>query len=281
MFHHLTKGLIGVGRIDEVVDLLRQMLNKGHVVHSLVYNNMILGFLELGNLDKANELLDELKERCLVYDGVVKATYMDWFFNQRRDKEAMGSYKSLMDRQFRMISATCLLEVLLKHGKQKEAWELFDQMLYNHTPPNFQAVNSDTFNIIVNECFKRKVDEVVSTFRKVGTKPNSKPFIMDVDGYRNIISRYCESGVLFEVEMLFQELCSKSLSPHVPPHTVLIDGYLKADRIDEALGIFNKMVVSGLRVVATFGNRVFDELIKKGKVVECAQIFEQNGRKRS
>ncbi|KAL5102438.1 hypothetical protein RYX36_006765 [Vicia faba] len=204
MFHHLTKGLIGVGRINEVVDLLRQMLNKGHGVHSLVYNKMILGFLELGNLDKANELLDEINER--------------------------------------MIPATCLLEVLLKHGK---------------------------------------VDEVFSTFRKVGTKPNSKPFIMDVDGYRNIISRYCESGVLPEVEMLFQELCSKSLSPHVPPHTILIDGYLKADRIDEALGIFNKMVVSGLRVVATFGNRVFDELIKKGKIVECAQIFEQNGRKRS
>ncbi|KAL5075239.1 hypothetical protein RYX36_014223 [Vicia faba] len=281
-FRHLTKGLIGVGRIDEAVDLLREMLNKGHGADSLVYNNMILGFLELGNLDKANELFDELKERCLVYDGVVNATYMDWFFNQGRDKEAMDSYKSLMDRQFRMIPATCnvLLEVLLKHGKQKEAWELFDQMLDNHTPPNFQAVNSDTFNVMVNECFKLgKVDEAVATFRKVGTKPKSKPFIMDVAGYRNIISRYCDSGMLSEAETLFQELCSKSLSPDVPTHTVLIDGYLKADRIDEALGIFNKMVDSGLRVVATFGNRVFEELIKNGKAVECAQILTKMGEK--
>ncbi|CAJ2676277.1 unnamed protein product [Trifolium pratense] len=281
-YRHLTKGLISVGRIDEAVDLLREMLNKGHGADSMVYNNMISGFLELGNLDKANELFDELKERCLVYDGVVNSTYMEWFFKQGRDKEAMESYKSLMDRQFRMTPATCnvLLEVLLKHGKEKEAWELFDQMLDNHTPPNFQAVNSDTFNVMVNECFKLgKIDEAVATFRKVGTKSNSKPFMMDVAGYRNIISRYCENGMLSEAETLFQELCSKSLSPDVPTHTTLIDAYLKAGSIDEALRIFNKMVDAGLRVVATFGNRVFDELIKNGKVVDCAQILSKMGEK--
>ncbi|XP_004503478.1 pentatricopeptide repeat-containing protein At1g10270-like [Cicer arietinum] len=281
-YRHLTKGLINTGRIDEAVDLLREMLTKGHGADSLVYNNLILGFLELGNLDKANELFDELKERCLVYDGVVNATYMEWFFNQGRDKEAIDSYKSLMAREFRMTPATCnvLLEVLLKHGKKTEAWALFDQMLDNHTPPNFQAVNSDTFNVMVNECYKLgRVDEAVATFRKVGTKPNSKPFVMDVAGYRNIISRMCENEMLSEAETMFQELCSKSLSPDVPTHTVLIDGYLKVDRIDDALRIFNKMVDAGLRVVATFGNRVFDELIKNGKAIDCAQILSKMGEK--
>lgn len=79
-YRHLTKGLIDAGRINEAVDLLREMLNKGHGADSLVYNNLISGFLELENLEKANEFFDELKERCLVYDGVVNATYMDWFF---------------------------------------------------------------------------------------------------------------------------------------------------------------------------------------------------------
>ncbi|CAI8592759.1 unnamed protein product [Vicia faba] len=112
----------------------------------------------------------ELKERCLVYDSVVNTTYMDGFFNQGRDNEGMDSYKLFMDCQFRMLPATSnvLLEVFLKHGKQKEAWELFDQMLDNHTPPNFQAVNFDTLNAMVNECFKLgKIDEVVAAFRKV------------------------------------------------------------------------------------------------------------------
>ncbi|RHN43631.1 putative tetratricopeptide-like helical domain-containing protein [Medicago truncatula] len=197
-----------------------------------------------------------------------------------RDKEAMDSYKSFMDREFRMTPATCnvLLEVLLKHDKKKEAWKLFDQMLDNHTPPNFQAVNSDTFNIMVNECFKHgKFDEALDTFRKVGTKINSKPFIMDVAGYRNIVSRFCEIGMMSEADTLFQESLSKHLSADVPTHTAMIDGYLKVGNIDDALRVFNKMVDRGLRVTATFGNRVFDELIKNGKVIECAQILSKMG----
>lgn len=256
------------------------MLNKGHGADSLVYNNLISGFLELGNLDKANELFDELKERCLVYDGVVNATYMEWFFNNGRDKEAMDSYKSLMDRQFKMTPVTCnvLLEVLLKHGKKTQAWALFDQMLDNHTPPNFQAVNSDTFNIMVNECFNLgKFHEALATFRKAGTKSNSKAFAMDVAGYNNIISRFCENGLLSEAETLFEELCSKSLSPDVPTHRTLIDAYMKMERIDDALKVFHRMVDAGLRVVTNFCNRVFDELIKNDKVIDCAQILSKMG----
>ncbi|XP_023546091.1 pentatricopeptide repeat-containing protein At1g10270-like [Cucurbita pepo subsp. pepo] len=279
-YRHLTKGLIDSGRIGEAVDLLREMLNKGHGADSLVYNNLISGFLNLENLEKANELFDELKERCLVYDGVVNATFMDWFFNKGKAKEAMESYKSLLDRQFKMIPATCnvLLEVLLKHGKKTEAWTLFDQMLDNHTPPNFQAVNSDTFNIMVNECFKLgKFSEAVETFRKVGTQPKSRPFAMDVAGYNNIIVRFCEHGMMEDAETFFAELCSKSLSPDVPTHRTLIEAYLKLEQIDDVLKVFNRMVDVGLRVVASFGNRVFGELIKNGKAVECAQILTKMG----
>lgn len=281
-YRHLTKGLIDAGRIGEAVDLLREMLNKGHGADSLVFNNLINGFLKLENLDKANELFDELKERCLVYDGVVNATFMDWFFNKGKEKEAMDSYRSLLDRQFRMIPATCnvLLEVLLKHDKKKEAWALFEQMLDNHTPPNFQAVNSETFNIMVNECFKLgKFDEAFATFKKVGTNVKSKPFSMDVAGYNNIIARYCENEMLSEANELFIELSSKSLTPDVTTHRTLIDAYLKVKRIDDALTIFNRMVDVGLRVVASFGNRVFNELINNGKAVDCANILKKMGEK--
>ncbi|KAE8657554.1 Pentatricopeptide repeat-containing protein [Hibiscus syriacus] len=276
-YRHLTKGLIDAGRIGEAMDLLREMLNKGHGADSLVFNNLICGFLNLGNLDKANELFDELKERCLVYDGVVNATFMKWWFKQGKDKEAMESYKSLLDRKFKMPPPTCnaLLEVLLKHGKNKEAWALFENMLDNHTPPNSQAVNSDTFNIMVNECFKLgNFEEAIKTFKKVGTKPGSKPFAMDTAaGYNNIIARFCERGMLYEADKFFQELCGKSLTPDVPMYRTMIDAYLKAERVDDALRSFTKMVESGLRVIAGLGTRVFSEFLKNGKNMEVAALL--------
>ncbi|GMH14362.1 hypothetical protein Nepgr_016203 [Nepenthes gracilis] len=279
-FRHLTKGLIDAGRIGEAVDLLREMLNKGLGADSLVYNNLIKGFLDLENLDKANELFDELKERCLVYDGVVSATFMDWFFNKGRDKEAMESYRSLLNCQFKMTPATCnvLLETLLRHDRKKEAWDLFDSMLDNHTPPNFQAVNSETFGIMVNECFKLgKISEAIDTFRKVGTKMGSKPFSMDVAGYSNMVVRFCEHGMISEAEQFFSELMSKSLSPDVTGYRTLIDTYLKEQRIDDAIQMFNRMVDANLRVIPVYANRWFGELIQNNKVMEASEILTKMG----
>lgn len=279
-FRHLTKGLIDVGRIGEAVDLLREMLNKGLGADSLVYNNLIKGFLDLDDFDKATEFFDELKERCLVYDGVVNATFMEWFFDKGRGKEAMESYRSLLDLQFKMTPATCnvLLEVLLRYGKKKEAWELFDSMLDNHTPPNTQAVNSDTFNIMVNECFKEgKFEEAVSAFKKVGTKMTSRQFAMDVAGYNNIIVRFAEHGMIQKAEEFFAELKSKSLSPDVTGYRTLIDAYLKEQRIDDALRMFDLMVDANLRVITANANRWFTELIQNNKALECSQILTKMG----
>ncbi|GFZ09548.1 glutamine-rich protein 23 [Actinidia rufa] len=279
-YRHLTKGLIDAGRIGEAVDLLREMLNKGHGADSLVYNNLISGFLNLENLNKANELFDELKERCLVYDGVVNATFMDWFFNQGRDKEAMESYKSLLDRQFKMVPATCnvLLEVLLKHGRKTEALALFDNMLDTHTPPTFQGVNSDTFNIMVNDCFKLgKISEAFDVFKKAGKKAGSKPFAMDVAGYNNIITRYCEHDMVEDAEKMYVELTSKSLSPDVTTYRTLIDTYFKVGKIDDALQKYAKMVEAGLRVIPEYANRWFGALVEKGNALDCSPILTRMG----
>lgn len=120
-YRFLTKALIDAGRIDEAYELLLDMA----YANSVVYNNLIAAYLQLGNLDKANQLFDDLKMRCLVYDSVVNATFMEWFFKEGREKEAMESYDSLLNHKFRMRPETCnaLLEVLLKHGKKTEAWD--------------------------------------------------------------------------------------------------------------------------------------------------------------
>ncbi|GJZ85865.1 pentatricopeptide repeat-containing protein [Tanacetum coccineum] len=275
-FRHLTKGLVDCGRIDEAVSFLWKMVADGQGADSHVFNNVILGFLNIGNLDKANEFFDELKSRCLVYDGIVNATFMEWFFQQGRVKEAMESYKSLLDKEFKMVPATCnvLLEVLLKWGRKVEAEALFESMLDRHTPPVVQAVNSDTFNLMVNECFKDgKALEAYGVFKKAGTAPKSKPFAMDTAGFNNMILRYCECDMVDDAEKMYEELCGKSLSPDVNTYKALIDAYFKAGRVDEAMEKYTKMVEAGLRVIPAYANKWFSELIENGKIMECEPIL--------
>ncbi|XP_071696860.1 pentatricopeptide repeat-containing protein At1g10270-like [Rutidosis leptorrhynchoides] len=275
-FRHLTKGLIDAKRIDDAVNLLWKMVNDGHGADSHVFNNVILGYLNLDNLEKANEFFDELKSRCMVFDGIVSATFMEWFFSKGRPKEAMESYKSLLDREFKMVPATCnvLLEVLLKWGKKAEAEALFNSMLDRHTPPVVQAVNSDTFNLMVNESFKEgKGADAYGVFKKAGTAPKSKPFAMDTAGFNNIIKRYCEVDMVDDAEKMYMELRGKSLSADVNTFKALIDAYFKAGRVDEALDKYTEMVENGLRVIPTYANKWFTELIENGKIVECEPIL--------
>ncbi|KAH7573029.1 hypothetical protein JRO89_XS03G0053900 [Xanthoceras sorbifolium] len=126
---HLTKGFIHLGRIDKAMDLLREMLNKRQGADSIVYNNLIFEFLNLGNLEKANV-------------------------------------------------------VLLKYGKKSEAWALFERI---------------------------KFSKAIDTFDKIEMHLKSKAFIMDVAGYNNIITQFCENEMLDEAEKLLGEMPTKIL----------------------------------------------------------------------
>ncbi|GAV59004.1 PPR domain-containing protein/PPR_1 domain-containing protein/PPR_2 domain-containing protein, partial [Cephalotus follicularis] len=228
IYRVLTKGLIEKGRVYDALDILRDMLRYGGEVDSIVYNNVIKGFLDIDDIGKANGLFEELKGKCAQYDGVLHATFMDWFFKKGQAKEGMEMYQSLLDRGISKMNpntGNILLSVLLKHGKESEAWKLFDQMLGNHIPPIFHAVNSNSYNIMVNECFKSgKYSEAIQVFRMIGKQQGSKPFAMDISGYNNIITNLCENNLLVEAETLFEELISstKSLSPDAITYRTLI-----------------------------------------------------------
>jgi len=246
----ITKYLINAGRVEDARDILLEMLlYSGHADFS-VFNNLTLVCSQLGNLDKANEFIDELKRRC-PYHGIVSTTYMNWFLEQGRDKEAMECYKSLLNRKCRMRPETgrLLLEVLLIFGKKTEAWDLFHDMLDNHTPPTFHGVDSDIFVLMVDECLKLgKVDEALATLKKVGTKPDSRPFFLDIDGNSKLISIFCKYDMFSEAENLFQEMYSMSMIPDVQTHLILSNRYYKLKRMDDSFMTYNKMVEAGLKV---------------------------------
>lgn len=146
------------------------------------------------------------------------------------------------------------------------------------TPPTFNAVNSDTFNIMVNECFKEgRISEAYDVFKKVGKTAKSKPLSMDVAGFNNMIIRYCENEMVDEAEKIYMELCGKSLNPDVMSYRTLIDAYFKVGRVDDALEKYVKMAEAGLRVIPPYADRWFSELIEKGKVVDCVPILSKMG----
>ncbi|CAO2190626.1 unnamed protein product [Urochloa humidicola] len=274
-FRHLTKGLVAAGRIRDALDLLREMINRGSGADSLVYNNLIAGYIDLDDWDKAFELFNELTEKCVVYDGVVHTTFMEGYWKQGKDKEAMDNYQSLLQRGFKMTPATCnvLLETLFKHGKHKEANDLWETMMDNHTPPSFIGINAESYSVMVNQCFKEgKFQEAIEVFHR---QPR-KNVQMDVGCFNNIIGKLCENGMLAEAEKLFEEMETKSVLPDVYTYTYLVDSCFKEGRVEDTMQYFYKMADGrehGPKFNIGFFNRMFVGLTEAGRVADALKVY--------
>ncbi|VVA93472.1 unnamed protein product [Arabis nemorensis] len=260
-YGNVTKVLVHAGRFEEALCLLRK-----HPV-PLACTNLIRGFLNLGNLDMANQLLEEFESKGFHADrpweyksesGVVRVAFIEHWFKQGKHEEAMRCYQSLLGNdRYQVFGDTghALLQLLLSYGKKTEAWDLFHRMLDVHSETidvmvreRFK-VNSETIDMMVGECFKEgRFKEGIETFYKVKAKDK----YLNLLDHRNVILRCCEHGMLPEAECFFAELSSdRSLSAiDVDTHRAMMDAYVKAGRVEDALQTANNMVDAYLSSLA-------------------------------
>lgn len=152
---------------------------------------------------------------------------------------------------------------------------MFENMLENHTPPSFTAINTDTYNLMVNQRFKEgKILEAIEVFHR---QPK-KPCIMDVNCFNNIIGKLCENGLLSEAEKLFEKMPEKSVNPDATTYQFLVDACFREGRTDDALEYFKKTIESsagspGFRVDVGFYNMMFEGLVKAGRTNQALETF--------
>ncbi|KAG7561654.1 Pentatricopeptide repeat [Arabidopsis thaliana x Arabidopsis arenosa] len=279
-FRVMTKGLVHSGRFDEAEALLRdrkvdRIIYPDHVA----YKNLIRGFLDLGNLDKANLVLDEFKRLFLIalsetkddlhhsnYENrvaFVMAAFMEYLFKQGKEVEAMECYnRSVLSNRLLVCAETgnALLVVLLKYGEKKHAWALYHELL------DERRTDSDTIKIMVDECFDMgRLGEAMETYKKARAKNSDRYnitkcceeedgavsfyFTVFNDGY--IITRCCENGMLSEAESVFVDSLADDIG-YIDVNTfkTMIDAYVKAGRIDDAIKTSNKMIDATLKEVS-------------------------------
>ncbi|KAL0724567.1 hypothetical protein Bca4012_039166 [Brassica carinata] len=139
--------------------------------------------------------------------------------------------------------ATPFLKVLLKYGQKSHAWALYNDMLAQCAT----CLNSVTVQIVVNEYFDRgRCSEAIETYYKARAKCN---YLSD-DGY--IITRCCENGMLSEAESLLAYSIGSGDDKFITVTTfkTIIDAYIKAERINDALETSDKMFDVALKGVS-------------------------------
>ncbi|AEE80130.1 unnamed protein product [Arabidopsis thaliana] len=233
----LAKALVDAKRFDEACVLARSM----SCCSFMVYDILIRGFLDIGNFVKASQIFEELKGLDSKLPGreyhkanaIFNVSFMNYWFKQGKDEEAMEILANLEDAQvLNPIVGNRVLQVLVKHGKKTEAWELFGEMI--------EICDSETVDIM-SEYFSEK------------TVPFER---LRKTCYRKMIVSLCEHGKVSDAEKLFAEMFTDVdggdllVGPDLLIFRAMINGYVSVGRVDDAIKTLNKMRISNLRKLA-------------------------------
>ncbi|XP_010473142.1 PREDICTED: pentatricopeptide repeat-containing protein At1g10270-like [Camelina sativa] len=199
-----------------------------------VSNSLIRGFLDLGDFEEAHKLFEALKVRDGYYNLGNTAKFMEYWLKQGIMKVIDGE----------PTGTHALLQVLLDYGKKTEAWELFDHLLDDDSKKVIFRCDTDTLNLMVNECFKMgRFYAAIHTFKRVRPHKMKRQCQQQEKLYQNIIARFCEVGLLYEAERFFAEMRSlNTINPDVSSYTTLMDAYIKAGRVEDVVRISNQMI---------------------------------------
>ncbi|CAH8387013.1 unnamed protein product [Eruca vesicaria subsp. sativa] len=272
-FNHVIKAFCELGRVDDALQLYRHAARFGADKETFSVLTQALvdayGYSEAGifvglsrcltRADDWTPMLIEMRGRL----DQMNAEDADDYFHTNRlkfdddddDDEVFKSIATIfVEYWFKHGNEEKAMELLLAHGKDVEAGALFEvkaKDLFHTMLKKHKRFDSETVNIMVDYWFEiGEFNKAMETFNE--SQQGSKRMVRC---YSNVIARLCEHGMMLEAEGLFEDMCSdKDLSPppDVSTFRSMVNGYVRAGRVDDAIKTSNKLAILKLRKVSIY-----------------------------
>ncbi|KAF8104094.1 hypothetical protein N665_0179s0003 [Sinapis alba] len=236
--------------------LPRAALQTYSLANTITYNTIIHGFCQVGDLNTALHLLQEMISSGVCPNIVTYNTLLDGLCDNRKLKDALEMFrvmqKSKMDLdanhpfngvEFDVQTYNILISGLINEGMFLEAEELYEEMPH-------RGIVSSTFtynnSMVDGLCKQTRLDEAEQMFISMG----SKGFSPDVVTFTTFINGYCK-------------MCRRGIVANPVTYITLIHGFRKVGNISGALDIFQEMISSGeCHDTITIRNMLTDSIIK-------------------
>ncbi|RID56680.1 hypothetical protein BRARA_F00109 [Brassica rapa] len=167
-------------------------------------------------------------------------------------QEAEAIFKAMPQRS--IVSWNAMISAYAANGKMSKARQVFDEMPVRATT---------SYNAMITAMVKNKCDMVKAhdLFREMPEK--------NAVSYAAMITGFVKAGMFDEAECLYGETPVEFRDPVAS--NVLLSGYLRGGRLEEAVRVFEGM---GVKEVVSCSAMV-DGFCKMGKLVEARRLFDE------
>ncbi|ESQ50072.1 hypothetical protein EUTSA_v10001906mg [Eutrema salsugineum] len=263
------EALSKLDRVEEAVELLQEMMNKGMVPDVINYTTLIDGYCLHGKFVDALDLIDKMRANGTAPDVITYNVLAGGLARNGHAKEAFEIYKCMKDEGLEPNAVThnVIIEGLCFARKIEDA-ENFFESLEDKCPDNYASLvkgycdsglskqafrlfidqnfplrKSVYFKLFTSLCIEGCLDKALVVLKRMwayGVEPGRWM-------YGKMIGKFCELNNAREAQLVFDTMVSRGLIPDLFTYTIMIHTYCRLNELQKAEFLFEDMKQRGIK----------------------------------
>lgn len=265
----LIHGLCEIGRLEEAFSLKEEMCEKGCQPSTRTYTVLAKALCDFASTDEALCLLDEMAAKGCKPNVHTYTIIIDRLCREGKIEEANGMFRKLLQYDIfpGIVTYNVLINGYCKQGQIVAAFELLALMEKKNCKPNTRTFNE----LMEGLCRINKSYKAMHLLKRMvdnGLSPDKVTYNILVDGF-------CREGQLDMALKIFNSMSSFGLIPDGYTLTSMIDGLFKHGRTEVAIGFFCMMIKKGISFDEVTITALIDGHCKSGKTGDALMIFKR------
>ncbi|KAJ0817707.1 putative tetratricopeptide-like helical domain superfamily, pentacotripeptide-repeat region of PRORP [Helianthus annuus] len=241
-YNTFIKAMLDAGRLRFAANVYEKMLTKGVAPSIQTFNTMITVYGRSRDLDKAIEMFNTARIKGVTLDEKAYTNLIVYYGKAGKIDEASVLFNQMQEEGIKpgQVSYNIMMNVYACGGSYKEAAQLFNEMQRDGLSPD-----SFTYLTLVRGYAAGKkymeAEEAISLMKKqggIGISPTCAH-------YNVLLSAYAKTGVLEDVERVYELLIAAGLIPDVACYQTMLRFYLDYGYVEKGVSLFESISDSG------------------------------------
>ncbi|XVF24291.1 hypothetical protein REPUB_Repub13aG0114900 [Reevesia pubescens] len=255
-----------LGRLAEAYQVLGLMIALGISVSVNVWGSLIDGFCRLHQPSMANDLFNKMLRTGCSPNVVIYTSLIKGFL----ESKMVSTASSILNRMESdgyvpdLVLCNVLIDCLSKVGRYDDAFGIFVSLSERQMVPD-----SYTFcSLLSNICLSRRfslLPKIASGLAIEG----------DLVVCNSVLNYFCKAGYPLHAVELYDYMLDRGLTPDKYSFVGLLSGLCEARRIDEAVNVYQGIIMYCPGLDAHVHTIIIDRLIRVGKYHRAIKLFRR------